>query len=319
MAATATSITGANDQSVASTQRASAGGPARDPRLPVCASSPLTGPIARLSAATSGTEANAAAGTSPPSAKQTAKPATASGTGAAALNGSAAITVEAIRPTATSRPGEAPRRISRPAQRLPAIPKAAAMATIRPASSAGSPRRSTSQAGNNPASARKTRAKQKKATGRGNGGTQRSGRHAPLVVLRSTSLWNRHRDDQAEGQQDGVDGENDPPTRAVGEGRRCEPRKRDAGRHEGAPQRQRESMVPRFRGADHQRGAGDDDQQITGARQPARGEQHVGAAGHRAKRCRRGHDENADAERAGVTDPLRTSRPPAGRTAHRRG
>ena len=61
MAATATNSAGASDQSVASTQRAIAGGPARDPRLPVCASNPLTGPIARLSAATRGTEAKTAA------------------------------------------------------------------------------------------------------------------------------------------------------------------------------------------------------------------------------------------------------------------
>ena len=43
------------------------------------------------------------------------------------------------------------------------MPKAVATATIRPAASAGSPRLSTSQAGNSPASARKIRAKQKKA------------------------------------------------------------------------------------------------------------------------------------------------------------
>jgi len=66
------------------------------------------GPIARVSTAISGTEAKTAAGTSPPNANETAKPTTESGTGAAALKEKAAITVEVISPTATSRPGDAP-------------------------------------------------------------------------------------------------------------------------------------------------------------------------------------------------------------------
>src|SRR5258708_14508321 len=131
MTATASSITGASDQSVASTQRASAGGPARDPRLPACASRPLTGPIARLSAATSGTEAKAAAGISPPKAKESAKPATASGTDVA-LNDRAAITAVAVTPPAARRPGGGPRRISPPAKRPPALPQGAAEGELRP-------------------------------------------------------------------------------------------------------------------------------------------------------------------------------------------
>ena len=90
------------------------------------------------------------------------------------------------------------------------------------------------------------------------------------------------------------------------------PAKRDAGGHEGAPQRQGEGWWRGAAMAAISDGHGDDDQQIADARQAARGEQHGGTVGGRAQRRRRRHDQDADAERPAVTDPLA---PAAGRQA----
>ena len=179
------SNSGANGQSVQSTHSASSGGPASEPRLPACATRPLIGPMARGLAATSGTDAKVAAGTRPPIAKDSAKPTTAMGSGST-VKQSAASAIEPSSPIAASRPGETPARISQPARRLPGMPKAVAMAAMRPASAAARPRRSTSQAGSNPATARKSRAKQKKAAASGREAASAPGRRL-LVAARGAA------------------------------------------------------------------------------------------------------------------------------------
>ncbi len=112
---------------------ANSGGPASEPRLPACASNPLIGPMARGSAASLGTAAKQAAGTRPPSAKDSANPAVAAPSGAATPSTSAATAVDAIRPVAAKPRGASARRISPPATTLPAMPHIVTMPTSRPA------------------------------------------------------------------------------------------------------------------------------------------------------------------------------------------
>ena len=281
------SSSGADDQPARSTHSASSGGPASDPRLPVCASRPLIAPIARgLARRPAAPRRRPPPGTRPPTANESAKPAIAAcvGTGSEGRR-RPAPSKRPCRPRSAGR-GER-RAASSSLARLPDDAEGGCDRHDLPGLGRRPARVLDEVAGSSPASARKSNAKQKRrrrAAPRSRSAP--SAASTPVLAVRRPQASAETAMPHAVQQHD-VDGKIVRQPR----GRRAPPRhagERDAGGDEGAPQREGDRLVARSGRRDHQRRRCDHDQQIADARQARAANSMVpsSAAAHRSPRRR---------------------------------